>query len=421
MMGFRAILAIAGRDMKNTVRDKMALFWLILFPLLMLTFSYFLWANPMPPVTLDVGVVYEDSTADWGNLTFTARNVTEIMAKVVVETEEGKNVTVFCLAEYSSREEALDALKGDKLDAVLVFPEGFSKNISYGLPARVELYIRGGDTYREQVTRAVLTEFFDKLSDEVAKRRIEIIAEHLPPEAPPEVVDFMRGLAWPVNASVSVVTPKALLGKAGLMGWFTIAMIGTEFLIAGMIAGAVMVVEEKDKKTLRRLLAAPIGPWDLLIGKTLSGLASLALSAAACLAFGLALGARINWDPLANPAHALVPVLLLLGALMSLGMGLLISMLAKSTKGAEGLATAVSWPLMFLTGIWYPKWLLPGPLRLLADYFPLTMAIDAVRSAVVFNAGLEVVLPVLPWLVLATVVIYGLGALAYKYVLKRSL
>ena len=422
MMGFRAVLAIAERDVKSTLKDKMALFWLIAFPIFMLTMSFLMWANPMPPVTLKVGVVCLDSTADWGNLTFTAHNVTEIMAQVNVTTEDGEVVKVFQLTDYGNdTDAALADLKGGKLDAVVVFPDRFSYNMSYGFTANVDIYVRGGDAYREQVATAILTRFFEELSDRTAQARIEAAEHHMPPQAPPQLGDWMRGLAWPVNATVHTVVPEALVGKAGLRGWFSIAMAGVEFLIAGMSIGAVMIVEERDKKTLRRLLAAPIGPWDLLIGKTLSGLLWLAISALVCVLYGLAWGARISWDPLANPAHALVPVLMLLGALTSVGMGLIISMAARTAKGASGLATAISWPLMFITGIWLPKWMLPEPLRALADYFPLTMAIDAIRDVMVFGKGMEAVLPVLPWLAGMAVLIYGLGALAYKLVLRRSL
>ena len=419
-MGFRAVLAIAERDVRSTSREKMALFWLILFPIMMLTFSFLLWANPMPPVTLDVGVVLADSTADMPGLNFTAKNITAIMEKVELKTEEGEIVKLFRLTYYDSEEKAVDDLLSGELDAVVIFPEGFSYNLSLGFTANVEIYILGGDTYKEQVARAVLTEFFNRLSDTVAHIRIEIMGEYMPPDVPPEAIEWMRGLAWPVNASITVKTPKTLMGRAGLRGWFTMAMAGVEFLIAGMAMGATMVVEERERGTLRRLLAAPIGPWDLLFGKTLSGLVWLGISALTCLFYGLAWGARIYWNPLANPAHALVPVVLLLGALTSLGMGLLISTISKTARGASGLATAVSWPLMFLTGIWMPKWMLPGPLQALADWFPITIAVDAVRNVMVFNGGLEAIAPVLPSLVVFAIVIYGLGALAYKYVLRRS-
>ena len=426
MMGLRAVLAIAERDIRSTARDKMALFWIVAFPIFMLTMSFLLWANPMPPVTVKVGVVYEDTTADWGNLTFTARNITDIMREVYVETEEGK-VKVFDVVEYGNdTDRALQDLEAGKLDAVVVYPDGFSANMSYGLTAKVEIYVRGGDAYTEQVTKAVLTEFFSRLSDEAAEARIEAMEKSLPEDQiPPEqkelIIEYMKGLAWPVNTTVETVTPKTLVGKAGLRGWFTIAMMGVEMLMAGLSMGATMVVEERDRKTLRRLMAAPIGPWDLLIGKTLSALFWLGISAIVCLGYGLAWGARIYWHPLENPAHILVPVLLLIGSLMMVGLGLLISIISKTSRGASGLATAIGFPLMFLTGIWMPKWMLPKPLRLFATYFPLTMVIDALRATMVFNAGLEAVLPVLPWIALSTLVLYGLGVLAYKVVLRRSL
>ena len=425
-MGLRAILAIAERDVRSTAKDKMALFWIVAFPIFMLTMSFLLWANPMPPVTVKVGIVYEDTTVNWGNLTFTAKNITDIMKEVYVETEEGK-VKVFNVVEYGNKtDEALRDLKAGKLDAVVVYLDRFSVNASYGLSAKAEIYVRGGDAYTEQVTRAVLTQFFDELSDRIAEARIEVMEQNLPEDQLPPgqkqmIVEWMKGLAWPVNMTIETVTPETLMGKAGLRGWFTIAMTGVQLLMSGLAIGATMVVEERDRKTLRRLMAAPIGPWDLLLGKTLSGLVWLGISSLVCIGYGLAWGARIYWHPLENPAHALVPVLLLMGGLMMTGLGLLISMVAKTSKGASGLATAIGFPLMFLTGIWMPKWMLPRPLRVFANCFPLTMIVDALRAVMVFDAGLEAVLPVLPWTILATLVFYGLGVLAYKVVLRRSL
>ncbi|HDJ25800.1 MAG TPA: ABC transporter permease [Candidatus Bathyarchaeota archaeon] len=419
MMGLRAVLAIAERDVKSTLKDKMALFWLIAFPILLLTMSFLIWANPPPPIALDVGVVYEDTTME--GAVFTAENVTDIMREVELETEDGQKVKVFNVVEYGNdTKAALEDLRRGQLDAVVVFPDGFSANVSSGFTARVEIYVLGGDAYREQTAKAILTEFFKRLSDEMSAIRIDYVEDYMPPDAPPMVMEWMKGLVWPLNATVSTVVPEAIATRAGIRGWFSVAMAGVGILMCGLSIGATMVVEEREKKTLRRLMAAPISPWDLLAGKTLSGLLWLGVTTVVSILYGLAWGARIAWDPL-NPAHLLVPVVLAMGGLMMLGLGLLISMVAKTAKGASGLATAIGWPLMFLTGIWLPAWLLPEPLRAFATYFPLGMAIEAVRQVLVFGAGLEAVLPVLPWLAGFTALFYGLGALAYRVVLRRSL
>jgi len=418
-MGLRAILAIAERDVKSTLKDKMALFWLIAFPIMLLTMSFLIWANPPAPVTLNVGISYEDTTME--GAIFSAKNVTEIMREVEIETEEGQKIKVFNVIEYGNdTEAALSDLRRGKLDAVVVFPDGFSANVSSGFTARVEVYVLGGNAYKEQMARAILTEFFKRLSDGIAEVRIEIMEGYVPPDAPPYVIDWMRGLAWPLNATVSTIVPEAIATKAGIRGWFSVAMAGVCLLMCGLSIGATLVVEERERGTLRRLMAAPIGPWDLLVGKTLSALLWLAISTLVCLLYGLAWGAHIAWDPL-NPAHLLVPIIMLMGALMMIGLGLLISMVAKTSKGASGLATAIGWPLMFLTNIWMPAWLLPEGLRWFATHFPLAMAIEAARQVLVFGAGLEAILPVMPWLVLFTAIFYGLGALAYKLVLRRSL
>ena len=60
-MNWRGIFAITLKDIKSTLRDKHTLFWLVVFPMMMIAFSAFLWATPRSPETLKVGVVYQDS------------------------------------------------------------------------------------------------------------------------------------------------------------------------------------------------------------------------------------------------------------------------------------------------------------------------------------------------------------------------
>jgi len=75
--------------------------------------------------------------------------------------------------------------------------------------------------------------------------------------------------------------------------------------------------------------------------------------------------------------------------------------------------------LAFTAGIWFPKWWLPKWMQILAEVFPGAWAIDVARSILVYEAELAEVAGRVLEVLVATVVIYLLGVLAYKKTLRR--
>jgi len=177
-------------------------------------------------------------------------------------------------------------------------------------------------------------------------------------------------------------------------------------------------VEEKEKGTLKRLPASPATSTDMLIGKTIANLIILGLTAVIIILVGLGCGAKILRNP-TSPEHWLIPFLLILVLIFVIGLGMLLSLVVRTIKGASGISIFLGLMLAFLAGIWFPKWMLPPWLRVLGDLFPATWAIDAMRSIMVYELPLTGVLPDVIKVLVATIVTYALGVLAYKRVLRK--
>ena len=423
-MKLRAILSIAKKGVLDVVRDPAAMFWIVVFPIFWLALMSALWAGgSSKPLILKVGVVYEDTGVDKYPLNATL--VVDIMGKIEVN-----GTKVFKIELINSTKDALSKLKAGELDAVLVFPENFSKNMTYGFTTRIKVYVSAADIQKKQIIEAVLSGFIVKFSKHLALTRtqvfynqtasfIEQFAGNMSSTILPLIKESIKGLAVPLEAEFSEISPKSIATRAGIIGWYTIGMVGVEYLFIGIIGGIVIVVEERERKTLKRLLAAPITPWDLLIGGTLSGLFSELLSTVTCIAFGtLVLGGRIYWNPL-NPSHWLLVYIMLLVALMTIGIGLILSIGAKTVKSANILASMVTFPLMFLAGIIIPKWILPNYMRIIADTFPVTVGLDLVRQIAVFNKPVEALALQTVYLTLTTIAIYVAGAYVYKHRLNK--
>ncbi|GIT43977.1 MAG: hypothetical protein Ct9H300mP11_19130 [Chloroflexota bacterium] len=76
-------------------------------------------------------------------------------------------------------------------------------------------------------------------------------------------------------------------------------------------------------------------------------------------------------------------VLALIGGGVFVSMGFAVSGFARTEDVAAPIANAIALPLMFLSGVFFPRDAMPEPLRAVADYLPLSFLADALRSLAV--------------------------------------
>ena len=433
-MNSNAIIAILIRGVKEILREPEVIFWIIIFPMLYLSIST-IWIKPPSLVTLNVGVVYNDTTIN--DYQFNASTIVQIMNETVINETKLFNIKV-----YYDESMGIEAIRSGRIDACIVFPDKFSRNLTLGFPAKLKVYLGTGDIQKMQITEGIIKGFLGGFSDELAVRRalipIKFISAFgnytftpqynftLPSNVSfqPEVFKYwILGLAKPLNITYSKVAPK--IGRWGwgeAMGWMTLSMIGIMFLFAGMLSSAISIAIERERGTLRRMLVAPISPWDVLFGFTLVILFEQLISIIAVTLYGVfVMHAKIIWNPIANPSHIFVPILLLLAGLFSIGVGLIISMFTRTAKAATIVSQAIAWPLMFLSGLTLPKAMLPPIFRSFANIFPLTIVIDVIRDIVVYGRGIDIILNVLPYLSALCIIVYILGAIAYKKIVEEIL
>jgi len=104
-----------------------------------------------------------------------------------------------------------------------------------------------------------------------------------------------------------------------------------------------------------------------------------------------------------------------LGGACLVSLGLLVAARATSEELAGGLLNLLSWPMMFLSGVWFSLEGAPRPLRLIAEIFPLTHTIDAARAVMTEGATLAQVSGHLIVLAAMTVVFLSLGAWSFRW------
>jgi len=403
-MRWGAVLSFIEKDLKQTFRSPDVVFWVIVFPVLILSIFIPIFA-PVKQITLEVKVAAV--VLDHGDY---AKKLVEVIRNASSETLK------ISVVEYSSIEAALNKLKRGKVDAVLVIPEGFSKNLSETV-AKIEVYMNPRKE-KSQMSASILQGIIEEaFATSIKYERLAALAVEIAPQNFQAVYNKIIEASEPLSVEVKEVKEMGI-DPYILRGFFIMTVIAMAALFDGVYSGALAFVEEKDYGTLRRVLSTPISPWELLIGKTLSGIILVFIASVLSVAWAVTVfKAKLT---IADPVNiALAVLLIVLSTLLSTGLGLIISLFGKTAKGVSSIAWTICFILMFFSGIMIPAWMLPKPLQAFAYNFPLTEAMYAIGSIIVLNTIPDNFVTVLAKVAVSTIVVYTVGALLCRRRLEK--
>jgi len=397
------VLSEAYAFLKGFTRYKETLFWTVIFPIIFYAIMAGIWGTPNPP-TVRVGVYNGDATQG-------PYNMSEALLRAM------NSSGVFKVRLYGNASKLkLDVAHG-RVDAGVWIPADFTENITRGEASTLGVYYV--ETKWGGFVGQTLTSFFKAFSDTLRARVVNVSLRYIEDSDMPSsfksmAIRWMRFIEEPLRVNVSVEKPPLIATSHGLKAYYAISMVAIEALFIGIFSGVEAVNEKKRSGTLRVLLASPMNGWELLAADTLSALAAVGISAVAVILFSLATGARYTAAP---TALAVTALLLVVGTLSMIGIGLLLAPLAKTPEGGTVIANAIAFPLMFIGGITIPPFALPKYLRAFAANWPLGKATEAIREALIYNVAPLKALEAGWETIVASLVIYALGALVYQRLL----
>jgi ABC-2 type transport system permease protein len=156
-------------------------------------------------------------------------------------------------------------------------------------------------------------------------------------------------------------------------------------LMGSAIWGIVLsIVDARQKKLLKRMVASPMARWQYLASYVLSRLTMLVVEVGAFLAF-----ARIVFGvPFRGPLWQL-GVICVATSLAFSGIGLLIASRAQTMETASGLMNLVMFPMWILSGVFFSASRFPALIQPVVRALPLTAAIDALRGNMLQGKSLD--------------------------------
>jgi ABC-2 type transport system permease protein len=331
----RPLLALTAANLRSFVRDRAALFWTLAFPVVFVILFGTIFSGGSSDFSL--GWVDQDGTPPVAALreAFTANAPVELVD--------------------STLEDARAKMTAGDLDGIIVIPKGLADAVAAG---------QGGQP-GAPVTITVITDPSRSSTSQA-------------------VLQMATGLVMGANIQLSGATPLLTVaseslqtGRLSSVSFFVPSILAMALMQLGIFA-AIPLVQQREKGILKRLNTTPLPRWALVGSNILVRLLIAAAQTLIIVGIGIAvLGVEITGNPLA------IAGFVVLGALAFTSIGYVIASFARTEEAANGMTSIVQFPLMFLSGIFFPLEIMPEWLRGVATFLPLTYLGDALRQTMV--------------------------------------
>jgi ABC-2 type transport system permease protein len=355
---FEVLWALFVASAKMFIRNRAAVFFSLFLPLIiMLIFGVL---NFEGTTELDLGIVDEA-----GNQASAA----------LADRLEQYDYLVLTTGQRSTELAALE--DGDR-DFVIVIPSGWSTP-QPGAESGLVAYASNADPAQAQVGQGLLQ---------------QAVGQALfAPRA---------GGRTPVGFAAPLRFESVESRDLGYIDFLVPGIVGMTVMQLGLFGVAFGFVQLKRTGALRRLFATPTSPAYFLSAQVMSRLMICIVQVAILFAIGLLFGLQMFGD------YATLLVIVLLGSAIFLAVGFGIAGWAKNEDQAAPVANLVSLPMMFLSGVFFPRDAMPEFLRGITQYMPLTYINEALRSVVNDGAALTSLGPQMlgmgVWLVITFVI-----------------
>jgi len=192
--------------------------------------------------------------------------------------------------------------------------------------------------------------------------------------------------------------------------WLIPGILAMNMMFSALFGVGYVLVRYRKSGVLKRLQATPLTAFEFLSAQVVSRLWLILAITSSIYA-----GANLFIDFSMFGSYALLLLVFALGAVSLISLGLLVAARVASEELAGGILNVLSWPMMFLSGVWFSLEGTPPLIQKLALLFPLTHIIDAARAVMIDGAGLAGISTQLIVLTLMSAVFLLLGAVLFRW------
>jgi ABC-2 type transport system permease protein len=187
-------------------------------------------------------------------------------------------------------------------------------------------------------------------------------------------------------------------------------LLGMNIMSSGMWGVGWVIVEDRQKKLLKRMVATPMRRSEYLLAFVVMRMLFLVVEVPilvgfAMVFFGTPLRGRV----------ADLSILMILGAMAFAGLGLLVGSRARNSQTVAGLINLVMMPMFVLSGVFFSAKHFPAVVQPLIHVLPLTALNDGLRAVMNDGASIAALWPEVAVLAVVTAASFGLALRWFKW------
>jgi len=357
-----ALLLLTIANIKSFSRDRAALFWTLAFPLIFVILF---------------GSIFSGGNRAW---TIGFVDLDQTPASTALKSAFGSIPNVKLVD--GSEADLLARMRKGEVSPVIVVPAGYSESVA----AR-----------RAPAALTVFTDPTQSAADAQTRQLVGFVLSAVNQAAtglPPAVEPSFQAIQTNDLTFISYVVP---------------SILGMSLMQLGVFA-AVPLVADRQKLILKRLQATPLRRWQLVGSNVLMRLLIAVVQTVIIVSVGsLAFHVQIAGSWL------VIGALILLGSLAFIALGYVIASFASTEEAANGMTSVVQFPLMFLSGTFFPIDAMPDALRTVARALPLTYLSDGLRQVMVDGTPFSPLWVCFAVLIAWLVVCFGIAARYFKW------
>ncbi|HLK15068.1 MAG TPA: ABC transporter permease [Fimbriimonadaceae bacterium] len=269
------------------------------------------------------------------------------------------------VGNVATAKQAQEALDDGRAQVAIVIGNRYSRNVSTGAPAGLQVLLDGSDPNAGTIAGSYLAKIVTAESSSILMKRLQTAGRS-------------RLAGAGVDDRLQVWYNPTLQSSFSLVPGVVCVITGN----LTMILSALAIVRERELGNIEQLLVTPIKNWELMLGKLIPYMLMGFINIAVILTIAL----LMLGVPMRGGFHFMFGIsgLFMIG---SLGLGLLVSTLAKTQMQASQLAGLMLMPNMMLSGFVYPIANMPDWLRPVTYVMPMRYFLTCVRGIMMKGNG----------------------------------
>jgi ABC-2 type transport system permease protein len=336
-------------SVKSFARNKSTIFWTIAFPsvLILLFGAIFSYSS----VKYDLYVQNQDlvngKPTYWSTYLIDALNISG----------------VFNIQTLNASINATDYAISNRLSSLLIIPQGFNDSANVALMTHKPSLLNATYVYDQSTSSA------------------------------PVVGSILNSIIGGINFGLSSgVNYLNLQGLAiapkhyGYIDFFLPGMIGVTAMTTSIFTSVSISAQFKQNGVFHKLATTPLKRYEWILSRTVYNVLITFLGMTVMIALGITVfGMKMTID-------AVSLFMITMASLMFTGLGMIIARFVRDPDGADAAANVITFPMMFLSGTFFPLSQMPLFLQSIAQVLPLTYVNEGLRASMIFGQSQTAIL-----------------------------